>query len=179
MVPSYSVRVTRRASCSHDTRRPWRSRVLPLVLLDGLRKTLTAPVSSSHRMTRLFGISLQSRKRPSPNHTGPSAHRKPVASRSTAASGSRYGAKLGSSTWTAGSGYRTGLLGQRSMRLLSTSGMGSARSLAGHRHETLVEGSPPPDGWLDKPGIATVGLTSTPDQESAMSVTPKLLLEKD
>jgi len=41
---------------------------LPFVLLDGLRNTLTAPVSSSHFMTRLFGMSLQSRKRPSPNH---------------------------------------------------------------------------------------------------------------
>jgi hypothetical protein len=27
--PSYSVRVTRRASCSQVIRRPWRSRVLP------------------------------------------------------------------------------------------------------------------------------------------------------
>src|SRR3989442_608696 len=140
MVPSCSVRVTRRASCSQDTSRPWRSRVLPLVLFDGLRKTLTAPVSSSHFMTRLFGISLQSRKRPSPNHTGPSAHRKPVARRSTAASASRYGAKLGSRTWTAGSGYRTGLLGQRSMRLLSVRGwISTARSLTGERHETSVE----------------------------------------
>src|ERR671912_379047 len=68
MVPSYSVRVTRRASCSHDTRRPPRSRVLPLVLLDGVRKTLTAPVCSSPFMTRLLGMSLHSRKRPSPNH---------------------------------------------------------------------------------------------------------------
>src|SRR5262249_62306213 len=98
IVPSCSVRVTRRESCSHEPRRPCRSRVLPLVLFDGLRNTLTAPVSSSHFMTRLFGISLQSRKRPSPNHTGPSAHRKPVANRSTAAGGHRYGAKLGSTT---------------------------------------------------------------------------------
>src|SRR5687768_9357895 len=107
-LPSYSVRVTRRASCSQETRRPWRSRVLPLVLFDGLRKTLTAPVSSSHFMTRLLGMSLQSRKRPSPNHTGPSDQRQPVASRSTDASRSRYCSKAASTTCTAGSGYRTG-----------------------------------------------------------------------
>src|SRR5450432_1057782 len=93
--PSYSVRVTRRASCSQVTRRPWRSRVFPLALFDGLRKTLTAPVSSSHFITRLFGMSLHKRWRPSPNQTGPSHQRNPVARRSTAASGSRYLAKLG------------------------------------------------------------------------------------
>src|SRR5260370_26190194 len=64
MLPSYSVRVTRRASCSQVTRRPWRSRVLPLALFDGLRKTLTAPVSSSHFITRLVGVSLHSTQRP-------------------------------------------------------------------------------------------------------------------
>jgi hypothetical protein len=71
---------------------------------DGLRKTLTAPVSSSHRMIRLFGMSLHKRQRASPNHTGPSAHRNPVARRSTAPLKTRYLAKLSSSTWTAGSG---------------------------------------------------------------------------
>src|SRR5262249_30919947 len=115
MVPSCSVRVTRRASCSHDTSRPWRSRVLPLVLFDGLRKMLTTPVSSSHFMTRLLGMSLQRRKRPSPKYTGPSDHRKPVASRSTAARLSRYFAKRGSSTCTSGSGYLTGSPCHRSM----------------------------------------------------------------
>src|SRR5882762_5930048 len=119
MVPSCSVRVTRRASCSQDTRRPWRSRVLPLVLFEGLRKTDTAPVSSSHFITRLFGMSLHRRKRPSPNQTGPSAQRNPVAGRSTAARLSRYFAKLGSITRTAGSGYLTGLPAQRSMLLPS------------------------------------------------------------
>src|SRR5262245_40011006 len=115
MVPSCSVRVTRRASCSHDTSRPCRSRVFPLVLFDGLRKMLTVPVSSSHFMTRLLGMSLHKRKRPSPKYTGPSDHRKPVASRSTAARLSRYFAKLGSSTCTSGSGYLTGSPCQRSM----------------------------------------------------------------
>src|SRR5687767_7078194 len=66
MLPSYSVRVTRRASCSHVTSRPCRSRVLPLELFDGLRNSLTAPVSSSHFMIRLFGMSLHKRNRPSP-----------------------------------------------------------------------------------------------------------------
>src|SRR5262245_58964163 len=88
-VPSYSVRDTRRLPCSHVSRRPWRSRVLPLAKLDGLRKTLVRPVSSSQRMIRLFGMSLHSRERPSPNHTGPSLQRNPVASRSTLARLSR------------------------------------------------------------------------------------------
>src|SRR2546421_9129684 len=69
--PSYSVRVTRRVSCSQVSNRPCRSRVLPLALFEGLRKTLTAPVSSSHFMMRLLGMSLHSRYRPSPNQTGP------------------------------------------------------------------------------------------------------------
>jgi len=60
IVPSYSVRVTRRLSCSQVTSRPWRSRVLPFEWFDGLRKTEVAPVSSSHRMIRLFGMSLHS-----------------------------------------------------------------------------------------------------------------------
>src|SRR5260370_1103940 len=63
-VPSYSVRVTRRLSCSQVTSRPWRSRVLPLEWFDGLRKTEAAPVSSSQRMIPLLGMSLQSTHRP-------------------------------------------------------------------------------------------------------------------
>src|SRR5215469_3761158 len=78
IVPSCSVRVTWRAPCSHVTSRPWRSRVLPFELFDGLRNTLTVPVSSSHLRIRLFGMSLHNRKRPSPNQTGPSAQRQPV-----------------------------------------------------------------------------------------------------
>src|SRR5258707_759391 len=78
MVPSCSVRLIWRPPCSQVTRRPWRSRVLPLALPDGLRKTLTAPVSSSHLRMRLLGMSLHSTKRPSPNHTGPSLQRQPV-----------------------------------------------------------------------------------------------------
>src|SRR5216683_6494556 len=76
--PSYSVRVTRRVSCSQVSRRPWRSRVLPFALFEGLRNTLTAPVSSSQRMMRLFGMSLHNRQRWSPNHAGPSLQRQPV-----------------------------------------------------------------------------------------------------
>ena len=60
-VPSYSVRETRRPPCSQVIRRPWRSRVLPLAKLEGLRNTLTAPVSSSHFMIRLLGMSLHNR----------------------------------------------------------------------------------------------------------------------
>src|ERR1700721_2013136 len=78
IVPSCSVRVTRRAPCSQVTSRPCRSRVFPLELSDGLRETLTAPVSSSHLSIRLFGLSLHRRKRPPPTHTGPSLQRQPV-----------------------------------------------------------------------------------------------------
>ena len=60
IVPSYSVRVTRRP-CSQVTRRPCRSRVLPLAKFEGRRNTLTAPVSSSHFRMRSFGMSLHSR----------------------------------------------------------------------------------------------------------------------
>src|SRR5882762_7661613 len=70
-VPSYSVRVTRRVRCSQVTSRPWRSRVLPLALLDGLRNGATWPVSSSQRYMQSPGTSLQIRQRVSPNHTGP------------------------------------------------------------------------------------------------------------
>src|SRR5580704_575710 len=90
MLPSYSVRVTRRASCSQVTSRPCRSRVLPLALLLGLRKLLTVPVSSSHFRIRLLGMSLHSTQRESPNQAGPSDQRQPVNSRSTEASGRRY-----------------------------------------------------------------------------------------
>jgi hypothetical protein len=82
-VPSYSVRRTRRPPCSQVTSRPCRSRVLPFAKSDGLRKTPVAPVSSSHRIMRLLGMSLQIRLRTSPSHTGPSHQRKPVARRST------------------------------------------------------------------------------------------------
>jgi hypothetical protein len=61
IAPSYSVRVTRRISCSQVRSRPCRSRVLPLALWDGFRKTLMAPVSSSHLRMRSFGMSLQTR----------------------------------------------------------------------------------------------------------------------
>ena len=65
---------------------------------------LTAPLSSSHFMIRLLGMSLHNRYRPSPNQTGPSLQRKPCAMRSTEASLSRYLSKLASTIWTAGSG---------------------------------------------------------------------------
>src|SRR5215475_9546896 len=97
IVPSYSVRVTRRPSCSQVIRRPWRSRVLPLAWFDGLRYTEVRPVSSSHFRMRLLGMSLHSTQRASPNHTGPSLHRAPLKSRSTLALKTRYFAKLGSS----------------------------------------------------------------------------------
>src|SRR5438105_8875365 len=76
--PSYSVRVTRRASCSQVTSRPWRSRVLPLALFEGCRYVLVRPVASSQRRMRLLGMSLHSKQRQSPIHTGPSPQRAPV-----------------------------------------------------------------------------------------------------
>src|SRR2546427_7450966 len=39
IVPSYSVRVTRRPLCSQVMSRPWRSRVLPLAWFEGLRRS--------------------------------------------------------------------------------------------------------------------------------------------
>src|SRR5258705_9617913 len=71
-LPSASVRETRRPPCSQVSRRPWRSRVLPLAYPEGLRNSLTAPLASSQRSMRLFGMSLQTSERVSPNHTGPS-----------------------------------------------------------------------------------------------------------
>src|SRR3712207_2224586 len=65
MEPSYSVRVTRRVPCSHVTSRPPLSRVFPLAKLDGWRQTLVAPVCSSHRISRLLGMSLHRRQRAS------------------------------------------------------------------------------------------------------------------
>ena len=53
--PSCSVRVTRRVWCSQVTRRPSRSRVLPLEKLDGARKTLTCAaflVQAPHSVVR-------------------------------------------------------------------------------------------------------------------------------
>src|SRR4030095_2206454 len=150
---------------------------------------LTAPVSSSHFITRLFGMSLHKRKRPSPNHTGPSDHRKPVASRSTAARFSRYFPKLESSTCTAGSGYLTGSPRHRSMpeppfedhdpRPSST-----RRSLpprvTGQREAAVFGGA---EGTRSARlrragGTRYIALTSFPE-ERAMSETPKLLLHKD
>ena len=46
MLPSCSVRVTRRVRCSQVTSRPCRSRVLPLLLFDGSRYGVTSPVTS-------------------------------------------------------------------------------------------------------------------------------------
>ena len=61
MVPSSSVRVTRRPLCSQDTSRPSGSTVLPFELNDGVRNTLRWLSSSSSRIIRLFGMSLKIR----------------------------------------------------------------------------------------------------------------------
>jgi hypothetical protein len=114
--PSYSVRVTRRASCSQVINLPCLSLAhFPLLLLEGLRNTPTSPVSSSHFMIRLFGTSLHSMKPPIPKPTpAPPPHRIPEAIFSTFASASLYFPKLGSTTSTSGSGYRG--LGSHSAR---------------------------------------------------------------
>src|SRR4029450_4812753 len=132
---------------------------------------LTAPVSSSHFITRLFGMSLHKRKRPSPNHTGPSDHRKPVASRSTAARFSRYFPKLESSTCTAGSGYLTG--SPRPAGVYPPGWPGSGRRLGSAGVEGTRSARLRPAG-----GTRYIALTSFPE-ERAMSETPKLLLHKD
>ena len=59
--PSCSVRVTLRGPCSQLSSRPSRSTVFPLVYADGERKTPTAPVVSSQRSIRSFGMSLHTR----------------------------------------------------------------------------------------------------------------------
>ena len=64
MLPSYSVLVTRRVPCSQVTSRPCRSRVFPLPLLEGSRKTVTAPVASLQQNIRLSGTSENSRVAP-------------------------------------------------------------------------------------------------------------------
>ena len=58
--PSSSVRVTRRPLCSQVIRRPSRSMVLPFEFIEGWRKTLVWPSSSTYRMMRLLGMSLNS-----------------------------------------------------------------------------------------------------------------------
>lgn len=57
-------------------------------------------------MMRSLTTSLNSSDPMSPNQTGPSAQRKPVATRSTVAEARRYLAKAGSRISTAGSGTR-------------------------------------------------------------------------
>ena len=76
--PSCSVLVTSLVRCSQVTSLPSLSRTLPLALLEGIRYSLTCPVSSIQRNKRLFGMSLKSKYLPSPNHAGPSAQLHPV-----------------------------------------------------------------------------------------------------
>src|SRR3989454_1639735 len=76
--PSCSYRTTRLVTCSQESWRPWKSNVLPLLLFDGERNTVTRPSSSIQRSWRLFGMSLQTRYLPSALHAGPSDHNAPV-----------------------------------------------------------------------------------------------------
>src|SRR4029453_984428 len=78
-------------------------KVLPLLLLDGRRNTLTRPSSSSQRSCRLLGMSLQTRYRPCPFQAGPSHHSAPVHSRWMGALGCARPLKLGSTAMTSGS----------------------------------------------------------------------------
>ena len=66
MVPSSSVRVRVRLPSSQLMRRPWRSRVLPSMLPQGLRSVTVWPVISSQRSSASFGISANSNWRVSP-----------------------------------------------------------------------------------------------------------------
>src|ERR1700733_4695213 len=104
IVPSYSVRVTRRVPCSQETKRPWRSRVLPLVKLDGWRNKSVRPAAAWDALSRAFVRSLKIRACGSPNHTGPSVQTPPVQTRTRPAVPPLYLAKRGSKTSKAGSG---------------------------------------------------------------------------
>src|SRR6267143_1117474 len=55
--------------------------MLPLLLFDGFRNTVTPLLSSSQRICTLLPMSLKRRKRPTLLHAGPSSHRPPVHSR--------------------------------------------------------------------------------------------------
>src|SRR3989442_8709246 len=114
--PSCSYRTTRLVRCSQDSWRPWKSNVLPLLLFDGMRKTVTRPLSSSQRICRLFGISLHTRYRPTPLHAGPSDQSAPVHNRWIGAFGCRRPLKIGSMVSTSGSVKETfgGALGPKS-----------------------------------------------------------------
>jgi len=59
-LPSSSRRVTRRVSCSHEYKRPCRSRVSPLARLVGSRSTVT-PCPGVYFIRLLLPISVNSR----------------------------------------------------------------------------------------------------------------------
>src|SRR5207245_9856338 len=80
-----------------------KSNVLPLLLFDGVRNTLTCSSSSSHRSCRLLGMSLQSKYRPWPHQAGPSAHSAPVHRRLIAELGWMYALNSASTAMMSGS----------------------------------------------------------------------------
>ena len=84
----------------------WNNRKIQAREFAGWLDKLPADLPVVMVMMRLLGMSLQSRNRPSPHQTGPSAQRRPVAIRSTLVALIRYFAKLGSMIRMAGSGYR-------------------------------------------------------------------------
>ena len=59
--PSCSVRDTERPRCSHETSRPSKSTVWPLLFSEGWRNTETEPSVSSQRIMRSLGMSDQTR----------------------------------------------------------------------------------------------------------------------
>jgi len=59
-LPSSSCRVTRRLSCSHASKRPWRSRVSPLARFVGSWNTVT-PWPGTYFMRLLLWMSLNRR----------------------------------------------------------------------------------------------------------------------
>src|SRR5205085_2431475 len=80
-----------------------KSNVLPFELFDGDRNTLTWPSSSDQRIWRLFGMSLQTRNRPTLDQAGPSIQSAPVQSRVMAVFGWTYASKDGSTEMMSGS----------------------------------------------------------------------------
>src|SRR5262249_23549427 len=77
-------RTTRRVRGSQERKRPSKSKVFPLLLLDAALNTLMCPSSSTRRIWRLLGISLHTKYRPPLFPAQPSAQSAPVQSRSTA-----------------------------------------------------------------------------------------------
>src|ERR1700704_2238716 len=102
--PSCSYREMRRPVCSQVTCRPWKSNVLPLLLFEGLRNTVTRPSSSIQRRWTPIGTSLHTRYLPWLHHAGPSDHMPTVQGRRMPLLLTRSALNAGSIVTMSGSG---------------------------------------------------------------------------